>query len=745
MRYFLILCVFCSLTVSAQEEWDDLSGKEKAFFYRVSRKTDILKNSVFHLFEFTDSIPYINDTLPNYKYIEKEIINDPSTLVLHRDQMARKPNGLVCDLAVQYAIWELNQVIQYRNSNDEKDQWIKEQLKVFEKYVIENAPQSAIRTLSGGEYALRKSTSSYYTPSLSAWDKLAAIKNSGYTQLDQMLCLNAISKGMEKYIHLRSKEVFELLGGNEGEYQNYLSAAGDGNDFSSLEDTYKKNPLTRALPNEIGAFNFEIFEKIDKKTEKKSLEIKDVKQYQYRMDTEQKTVLHFDVYAYHPERQTTISIQKGGSAYILYGNNDNRLLSPDSTFGEGTTYWRLMWQLEHIHIADLNEKLYGKRGYKYWIEEYEKKIQATLLQIQKTEYKINELRHKPQKKPKIKKKKWRKVDLTTSDQHGKGHPTDNLTKTQKKLNIQQNYLIQLNSLLMTQKQMLAQLKKEYEEAYFILQSYRTKLDMMQKTLGLLVMDYEVEGDLYTFSDGATFNKRTQDFTFPADGHASTFQLNHICFGEKVFSTKIDENFVHINRTIDGVDEKYVLQRIQRDKEKSNKMSVSDSIQTMEILMALLDDNTGINLTPYAGGIKVESQGEFSRNENLSAIPYEQEKYTNEGVVKYRTTYDANLNLSVEVWEDQMIPVAFSNYQKQYVKFKSKNPTLNEIDFWTGIRAMELSRKWLEDLKELVPLWIKTAEDQATILKKLKKVKLKKVQFKNGAVQYKVPKYIYPAG
>src|SRR5690606_33367498 len=99
MRYLYLFLILNAFPVFSQDNWDDLSGEQKAFFYHIARRTEIIEPELFHLFEFTDSIPMINDTLPDYKYVEKQVVNDPEKLLLNKDQFARKPNGLISDLA----------------------------------------------------------------------------------------------------------------------------------------------------------------------------------------------------------------------------------------------------------------------------------------------------------------------------------------------------------------------------------------------------------------------------------------------------------------------------------------------------------------------------------------------------------------------------------------------------------------------------------------------------------------------
>lgn len=731
-----------------QDSWDDFSGEQKAFMYNNARRTEILKPELFHLFEFTDSIPYINDTLPNYKYVEKQIVQDPSKLVLHTDQFARKPNGLVSDLATHYAIWELDQALKFRNSDLEIHQHLLPIQKRFEKFVLEKIPQTAVQTLSNGDFVVRKAIQAYYEPGLQTSDKMAGLVNSGFNMDDQMLIINAISRAEEKYINARSYEIFQLLGGQTEDYRNYVSAAGDGSGFSSLEGGIF-TPYNRTLPDDKGLFRFNVTKELKKKTYEESiakrpkpdqyyLAVEKVRSREFQTRGDKATVIHFDVYGYHPERQTTVVIQKGGSSYILYGKNEHRLISPDSTYGEGTTYWRLMWELENVYIAKLNNALYGKRGYEYWIDVYEKKIEKTLLLIKKTEYRLNKLRMKPEGKPKIKKKKFKKKDLNTSDQDGTGHPTSALSKNDKKKNIEQNRLNHLNTLLEDQKRKLAQLKFEMEKAYFILQDYKTLLDQMQKNLGYLFMEYEQEKQIFTFNDGATFNYATQDFTFPANGKKEAYRIIHIAFGEKVFSDKIEESFIHMNLTSLDPKEKYTHEKLVGLTEQKAEMTLSDSIQIMEMFQLILQKDFDLDMKLYAGGILGKDGKRYFRDSTLVAVPFNKDNEENTEVQKYRIDWDQKIHLSVEVWQDKMMPFNFEeNYAKSYSKLKKKNPQLTEIDFTSAKKAQLLAYKWVQTMKNLAEKWFEDESDRFIIKRKLDQASYGKVVFFEHLKELKV--------
>lgn len=735
MNYLYILLLFISTASFSQATWDDFTGKEKAFLYHQTRRVEILNTELFHLFDFTDSIPYINDTLPDYSYVEKQIVEHPSLLTFHSDQIKRKSDGLVSDLAARYAIWELSKVLQYRNSTAEEDKPLLEKLRIFEKYVLEEAPQSAIRTLNNGDYILTENLQGYYAASLTVSDKMAAILNSGYSQLDQMLIINAIMAAEEKYLDIRTKEIFTMLGGGNPGF-NLVSAVGDGSNWADVTGGFN-TPYTIGLPDDKGLFKFKVEQVFDKEKEVNNLEVESIGIKHFTTNSDQETAVHVDVFGYHPERQTTIAIQKGGNSYVLYGKNDHRLVSPDSTYGEGTTYWRLMYNLEFYHIANIKEDLYGKRGYEYQIDLYEKRIGTTQLQIKKTEYRLDKLRYTPAGPPKIKKKKNKKKNLGMSDQDGGGHPTSKLSKLDKTKNIEQNRLVQLEGILSGQQKMLKQLKIDMDEAYMKLVRWETKLDGMRKNIGYIMMEYEEDNHIYTFKDGAQFNYLTQDFTFPQDRSEEVFQIYHISFGKEVFDDKIDENFARINVSNHIDLSKHKLKRIVFDEGKK-ALTVSDSIQIMEVFNYLLTDGAKVNLSLVSGGVIGKGTTEFFRDSTKQIKAYNKDAFTNRGIVKYDGSVTTELKLSVSVYEDAMIPESFSLYQVSFDKAKVKNPTINEVDYYCAIRARKAAEDWLSLLKSLVPMWIEDSGDQRTVISKLKKLKPKKVKFLSGGGPSKVP-------
>src|SRR5690606_26152502 len=124
---------------------------------------------------------------------------------------------------------------------------------------------------------------------------------------------------------------------------NVLIAAGDGSMTSGLLDANEKDykgRFERGLPKAVGLFTYQLkLEKNDRGFEEVKPSFTPMHEFKTVLSPDQ-TNLHFSVWGFNAIMQTTVSIQKGEKSYLLYGSEKSKLLSPDSTFGEGKTYHR---------------------------------------------------------------------------------------------------------------------------------------------------------------------------------------------------------------------------------------------------------------------------------------------------------------------------------------------------------------------------------------------------------------------
>ncbi len=714
----LLLLLQTSITYS-QDSWEEFTGKEKAFFYQLSRKIENTNPEVFHLFEFTDSIPYINDTLPDYPYIEKQIIADSSRLILHTSQLSRKNTGILSDIATHYATWELSLLLNFKDSQKPKYQYLKPKFKQFETYVAEKAPQAAIKQLSNGEYGINPALHSYFSPNLSISEKIAAVKNAKLGASQKFAIIRAIHHGQEKYIKVRVKEIIKLLTGQTLNSENFMLAAGNGSNWEELESVLRTK-YNRTVPDPKSLFKYELDTETDPKTKREKIVTKDVPVLKMQTQKGLSTKLHIDVWAYHPKRQTTIVIQKGGNSYILYGKNEHRYVSPDSTFEEGVTYRNLLYELEHVLIADLKEKIYGKRGFDYLIALYEKKTEATRLQIKKTEIKLDEIRYTPAGAPKMKKKKKKsKKSSGYSYQDTKDTPQGKLTKNAKKRNIEQARLVAYNGQLESQLLMLKQLKIEKELAFDLLAQYEGQLDMMKKNVGYNVLEYTTDkkGN-YLFNDGTTFNYKTQDLTFAPDFDSHYFEVILISFGEHVLDKKREEVFVHFNKSYNDTKDKYTLYSERSTINRTKKYTIADSIQIQEFFNALTQKKMKTIVRLNSLGM-ASGQSPYYYSDSTTTPVKEEEQLKNK--LTYTTIIQVSNNIELDFINasNHIIPKIPDT---AYDKFKSKYPGFSMIDYYTYTQNELYFKSWKNEMTSLAEIWLKDSPDQNTVLKKIKKLK-----------------------
>lgn len=741
-----LLFVFSGALTFGQQSWSEFTGEEKAFFYRVSRETALLRPELFHLFVFTDTLPLLNDTLVDYDSVERAVVRDSSLLEIHRPQFARKSTGLISDLACRFALWELNNMLNVNYSEDTVHHHFRSKWKAFEHRVAAALPQIAFIKNNLGEYVVSTAVKRYFGSTLQPVDQLAALSGSGFGQNDQLLILNAIGYARERYVDERSKEVVSILGGHDEGYRDLLSAVGGGGGDVPLEGRIA-TPYHQKLPDERRLFRFHVVrrtaaEKHLPKTEQKRtpqsdahyLEIARVHEETVSTRPDLSTVVHVDVQGVHPERQTTVVMERGEAAYLLYGNDKNRRVSPDSSYGKGATYHRLLWELEHVHIAAMNELIHGKRSYTYRIKFLEKEIKSTLLAIKETEYRLDELRHRPEGKPKMKKKK-RKRNTGISYQPS-GHPLSAPSKKDKQLNKQRNQLLRLNAQLTAEKRLLNQLKEEMERAYFTLERYLYLRDRLQKQLGREIMSYVSEGDCYTFSDGATFNWATQDMTFPKDEKEEPIKIRHITFGKSVFDPSIAPSLVHFNISHSFEGQRYIHKKVVDHFVDSLEATSSDSLQIMELFRILSKEDRPLEMHLLAGGILGECDGIYFRDTSVTAA-VQRDSILPQNAWEYRATKADKVYLRVEVWRDRSIPPDFHRYQKKFARLKERHPNLNEIDYLTAVQARQLAIQWKKQLIEWASLWLEKSPERARILQQLSRIKPSKVGFENARYWEKV--------
>jgi len=550
----ILLYLFCLVSLGSTGQInEDLTPEERAYLFHVVKKSPILNNNFGRFFDYQGpEILFPNKSI-NYDSIELLIINQPDLLIVRKEEIAKSAKGLIAEAANKMAVWELNNVLMAKRDAPDDLKQYKNEYAYFESLLMANLPPNATKVKNEINQPHPK-LHTIMNPNMTLDDKTMQLGAMKFlTMNDQLVTLNAINDAINQYVEKRAFEIYKALGGKATSFKNVLVAAGDGSNTEGiLEEREKdeKGRWNRGLPKAVGLFPYQLY--IEKTEEKKKVTEK-IESMRFSTDNfktagnNKFTNVHFDVWGYNSEKQTTVVIEKNGLNYHLFGSKDTRFLSPDSTFSEGKTFQSIINDLEFNKIAKINEMIYGKKGYDYWIDYNQKKKDATELKIEKKEKEYSDLGYSPittSSKPSAKVKKSKRKAIKTGAMEFDGTPTTSSNKKERK--DLQSTIVGLYNLFEAYKKKIAELEREKAEAIDLMAIYQRKLDIYKQAMGIRWATYTEENGLYTFEDSTTFDILTQEFQFKPSASVEDFEVRLIAIPESSLSRLADEVMLHIN-------------------------------------------------------------------------------------------------------------------------------------------------------------------------------------------------------
>lgn len=732
-----------------------LSPVERAYLFHIVKKSPILDLHIGRYFEYSgEDVKFANGNI-NYDSIEAVIINDPDILIIRHNEIAKSSKGILAEAANKTAIWELNKMLLAKRTKDPIFDTYEYRYSRFEAILMKHIPPSV---LNDSKTAPHPRMDNVLNPTLSLDDKIAQLGTfRGMTKDDELTTIQGISKSINEYIEERTKEIFVYLGGEYTTFQNVLTAAGDGSMTSGLLDEREKDEKGRwnkGLPKAIGLFPYEVY--LTKPTSKK--EEPKVEPMRYTttdlmtVGENRETNLHFDVWGYNASKQTTVVIEKNGKSYHLFGSGDTRFLSPDSTFSSGTTFQSVINKLEFVLIAELTEKISGKKGYEYWIEHYKQKKDETELKIVKSEKNFSDLGYKPittSSKPssKVKKAKKRAIKAGVGADNWDAAPTTNANKKQKGQS--QHTIVSLYQQFDWYKAKIKELEKEKQEAIDLRARYQQKLDEYKRVMGYNWVDYTEKDGLYLFSDSCTFDMYTQEFTFPASDKATAFEVRLIAIPESALSKQADEVMLHFSLIDSKPNYNARLQLQLIDQFESDKyalsadlLSVKDSVSIRQFFEALLEKDKNFQLIARGQGIGkwngVQVVRDIAENEKstYSEIGKDNEVYKRLRLSEVMINIERDIVMEVNSYTDPVksnftIPKATIESMKTQYKL-----TNNEI--LSAYRSATVLKKFKEEISVLAGTYM-TREEAKVIIDKFNR-QYEKVKVSVGPVSIKITEF-----
>jgi hypothetical protein len=553
MKYYLFFIQSILYLSAIGQINEGLTAEERAYLFHIVKKSEILDNNVGRYIEYKGPQILLPNKKINYDSTELVIMNQPDLLLIRREEIAKSPKGILAEISNKMAIWELNKVLMAKRISEKELENYKFKYGVFEAFLLEKLPESATK-MKDGEIGPSSKLNPLLNPSLSFTDKTAFLESIKLPTIeDEKTVIDAISYAINEYVEKRSLEIFRSLGGEADVFENVLVAAGDGSSTSGLMDEREKDDKgrwNRGLPKAVGLFPYQTT--LVKGEKKKDNKIETMRYATLDFETVGKqryTNLHFDVWGYNAKKQTTVVIEKNGLSYVLFGAGDTRFLSPDSSFSEGTTFMAIINDLENNKIAKLKDKIYGKRGFDYWIDYNTKKKDETEIKIKKQEHTYSDLGYAPistsKKAPRSVRKAKKKARKSG------GGPRDYQPKTdgnRKEKRQKEQSIVDLYNQYEAYKKKIAELEKEKAEAIDLLAIQQQRLDTYKRLIGYRWAKYTEKDGLYMFEDSTTFDLATQEFRFTPTDSSQQFEVRLIAIPESSLSKQADEVMLAVNLT-----------------------------------------------------------------------------------------------------------------------------------------------------------------------------------------------------
>ncbi len=553
MKIFLFFIALLPFISFSQTD-ENLTPEERAYLFHIVKKSPILDTNMGRYFDYKGPIIKFPNKSINYDSIEMLIIYKPEILIIRKEEIAKTEKGLIGEAANKMALWELNKILlAKREGEKELEPYLTKYLR-FEKMLVTYLPPSALKE-KNGKLEPNKKFDNLTDPSLSFDDKLAFLSSFQFlNENDQLVAIRGMNKAVNKYVEERSLEIYRSLGGEAEVFQNVLVAAGDGSSTTgALEEREKdeKGRWNQGLPKAVGLFPYQVTLKAEEGKREQKIEPLLFPEIDFvTVGNNKMTNLHFDVWGYNSEKQTTVVIEKNGLSYHLFGSGQTRFLSPDSSFSNGATFQTLINDLEFQRIGKLKEMIYGKKGFDHWIAYNEKKKDETELKIIKREKRYSDFGYTPivtQQKMSKKVKKQKKN--APSNNQIDFQPTTLSQKEERRE--EQNTIVGLSKLFDQYKRTIADLKKQKQEAMDLMAKYKRRLDYYKQLMGLKWATFSEKDGLYTFQDSTTFDLYTQEFQFKATKNSEDFEVRLLAIPESCLSDLADEVMLHIN-LIDAV-------------------------------------------------------------------------------------------------------------------------------------------------------------------------------------------------
>ena len=703
-RLSILLLFLLTTTLLSQ----DFSPQQKAWLYKIVRKTQVLRQNWGSYFIYTGGIPErikVNNVVNGrgqiyyvsmWDSIENSIRQNPELLEVDWTAVSKTSPGLIANASVKLALWELYSNI--RAGYEQQPPFsVNKEVKVIYNEMLEALPETMRK---GGEIKPKYLPAFYdvINPSHSVRSKFAAVEEHGKIKPQEKRKLfDRWHQLVGNHVAQKSQEYFNVLIKRKAFFKGELLAVGDGSGSSGLlgelEDKEGDKEINTGTGKGIGLFTYKMKLKSSKVVPDYVSDIK------LKLLEDEPTLLHLSLWGMDWQKYPTVVVENGNKSYVLIGTPS---FSPDPSKVEGTSYFDRMEDYKKRKIDNVVDEL-NKEGGLYSVYKREEKIRGQIrFRIDSINAEIDTLR---------------KYNLLTDA----GYEN---RKLKNDVNL---------SNLTDKERRLKDLQRKIGAEYAKIDKAEKELAKMKAALGKNPQAWKKRDSVYVFEDGTVFNYKTQDLILFDDSLASEdLQVKLLAATYSVFRDSKDEVQLYVNVT-GGVEE--YLKELEKNKQsrfmpdtllkgtclfEPNQFKVHEHLLSLDedtlrsISKGLRDKTVEINL--LAMGIDTQNHPDISSDKKNYAANYQKGRYKKSRrveieIVEQSESIQINVRGYADAGNTRLLSLLRSpgDFVSLAKSEQSLNPYLSALRVMSAICWLEKSlgytfRKtdiWLEPLNKAV--------------------------------------------
>ncbi len=723
-KYFLFLLTgIFSFNITSQTS-AFLTNEEKAYMYHIVMKSPTLNRNLEYIFNYTGT--YNTKDPDDYLYVEKEIINEPSLLSIELSEFQHQSNGIAAELAVKMALWtlynELKKGVEEKNNEAispiYQDFLDSLKVRVPKRLIQEKTSISKGLAKEDGKkvksISLDKDVIKLLNPNLTYnLRKELIMKINGLDVSEERQLMDAIHETIKEYTERKSKDIFKMLGMKDDLQTNFLLAAGDGSGTAGLlGEKETDNVDDKGKPKGVGLFTYKT-SILSSDNREELYPKKEPKETLLTIGKGEKTNLHLSMWGFNYSTQTAVVITKGEKTYLLYGSKHTGELSPDPAFNnKEKTYKNHIIELETVMIPEWEKEVFGEKGLEEKLKQYKIDKDELLLNIQKNEYEVSNLRIQRQKKNQ---KKIKRLGGTLTKQH------ERLSALNKKIE---------------------ESEEEFEIGKTKLDEMKFRLRVMKENLGEYEQKFKQQDHLsYRFEDGTIFNLKTQDLIFEADNEPQEVYLQLLAIGSNPMSFYADE--VQLNIAVSKINssftpvehvELYLVDAFKPDRFRLDSLAFKKEADYLftKMIQYVIDEDISLTFNLEGKGIGekratgiypvnnvLESElKEYPGNttlekDSIKNTPQFKELRVTEGHIHF-TKKDLTFDLAS--YTDPVKSNVFSR-SSSLTSFNKQHPEINANHVLSGLRTYAVYEKLIQKMIKVSNLHLKNDKEKKEKYKK----------------------------